>query len=1704
MKRALPVIACLLLHLHGSSQHKKNVFVQSVPAGNEWINYAQTYYKIKIVQDGVYRIDSLALAGAGVPVSSIDPRNFQVFGRGQELRIFIKGENDGVFNVNDYIEFFAEHNDGFLDSILYYGAKKQPNPYYSLFNDTAVYFLTWNNSVANSRLTAAGDTNFSAYSANNNYFFKEEIQAPPNDYFYGSTDFSGATDPEYDPAEGWFDYDFAWSNSKTFTLNTPKAYTSGPAALARSVVVGTSNRFDITDDHRFNITYKNNNITYPLTTGDTLFDGYAQCRFSWSIPASTLAASATDVIFDNKYDVQFDNGSYQAYAAVSFVDLKYPHLPDMENKSTFRLFVPDASFAKTYLDLSNFSAGGNVYLYDFGNNTRDTVYPNGPNYRVLLPNTGSEKSCFLFSDNAVMNISSAQIKPCGTNGTFTNFLSQPIDSAFVIISHNSLAAAAQSYKTYRSQKFNTVLADADELYDQFAYGVIKHPLAIRRFCNYLIQNASIAPTNLFLIGKAITAWRMRKSTANYAQCLVPTIGNPSCDNLFTAGLNGTFLDPAMSTGRLAASSPAQVNDYLNKVQQYESAAPAEWMKHVIHFVGGSSQAEQFQLALWMAADSAIIADTLFGGRVHTFKKTSSAPIQITLADSAKQLINNGVSIMHFFGHASGSGFDQNIDEPTDYSNFGKYPLIIANSCLVGDIHEPIGNQSYGTSEAWVMAQNRGVIGFLAAIGLQQSGMLNVYTNELYKNISYKNYARSIGTNIRKTVSSIASLIPATHQDTLFMRSVCWEMTLHGDPAVVINSFSKPDYEVDASGISFQPSIVTTEMDSFKVNVIVSNLGKAVNQPVDIEVKRIFQDNSDSAYSLTVPHIYYKDTITLTLPVDKLRGGGMNKFEVRVDPSNILAEMNEGNNFANAVLFIRSGEIIPIYPYEYAIVPATPTLKASTGDPFAKSATYVFELDTTDLFNSPFKKTQTVTAAGSVVKALPLAWNNSSFSVSALTDSTVYFWRVKKLVNNDWRGNWKESSFEYRPNKRGWAQAHFFQYKKDRFTFFDYNRPQRKFNFLSSGRTLYCQTYGIAPPNYSQTYFNGSFYQLDVTVQEYNGCQVTPALMVAVIDPVTLQPWGTHYNDGFTNWNPTHNFGNYNENGACRQRVEYHFQFQTNSATQMQGMKNLLENVVPNGYYILVHSWIKGNFKSWADTSLRTTFVNLGAAPNFASRPDTIPWIFFVKKGDLASVKDTLGTSQTQLLTYSTVLKNNNNFGTITTPLIGPALSWDSLAWRQEPTGIPAGDSIRVNVIGVDLNGQETTVLNCPAPTGIGVNKVFLNSISAQAYPYIKLFIYVKDDSLQTPAQVKKLQVFYQPAPEAVVNPSKGFSFYSDSVQEGDNLRLKLAVENVSEFSFTDSLQVKTWIVDKNKSTHNLAPFYIKNPLLAGTMDTIKTIVSTIGYPGQNSLWVEVNPMNVPQWRYEQYHFNNFAEMPFKVSGDKINPILDVTFDGIHIMNGDIVSAKPNVLIKLKDENKFLALNDPNKFKVYLKAPGQSTAQLIPFGQQLAFTPAQLPNNSCKLNYTPQLATDGIYELTVQAEDMSGNSSGMLDYKITFEIVNKSTITEVLNYPNPFSTSTRFAFILTGSEVPQQFHIQIMTVTGKVVREISQDELGPLHIGKNLTDYAWDGKDDFGDRLANGVYIYRVMARLNGNSIEHRDSNADQFFTKGYGKMYLMR
>jgi hypothetical protein len=826
-----------------------------------------------------------------------------------------------------------------------------------------------------------------------------------------------------------------------------------------------------------------------------------------------------------------------------------------------------------------------------------------------------------------------------------------------------------------------------------------------------------------------------------------------------------------------------------------------------------------------------------------------------------------------------------------------------------------------------------------------------------------------------------------------------------------------------------------------------------------------------------------------MPLEIQRAVGINNFTVWLDFYGQIPELNELNNQNSppAQLLIRGSAIIPVYPYNFAVIPTdTVTLKASTINPMEPFRSWRFEIDTTDLFNSPFKVAHQLYDSGGVVTWRP----NLTF-----TDSTVYFWRVSpdSLAAGD-AFLWQMHSFQYITGQTGWGQDHIYQFTDDGYQFVKLNRTQREFEFVNDIKVLTVKNGVYGQPN---IVWNEVYYKLNGATQHIFSC--TPAfgqsgVAIAVIDPVTGMPWSHHdtivgqYTNGVLNC-------------VGANQVLYAFDFMDPDQTNRDLIRAFIDSI-PNGHYVLVYSQYLHHNTSY-DVNLQAELQSIGSSVVAAAAiPDTLPWIVWGRKGDApGSAQEVVGTVANQYIYLTDTFQTNWFGGYVASPVIGPAQSWGSLHWKQHAVETPDYDSVYLEVLGIDMNGTETWLFNLDEDTTDVFN--LGARINSQQYPYLRMVAHMKDDSSRTPPQIDRWHVLFAPWPDAAVNPQLAYSFHNDSLQEGDSARFIIGVQNVTPWAFTDSLLISSWIIDEDRVRHDLPPILRAPSFNGNTWYPQLVSVSTEGYPGYNELWVEINKVGDPNTQPEYKHFNNIIMTPFYVGTDRTNPLMDVTFDGVHILDGDIVSGKPTILITLKDENQFLALNDTSDFKVFLRTPSQSVAQLISWSE-LQFTPAVLPNNSCKIVYTPMLSEDGIYELLVQAKDRSDNESGMIDYVITFEVINKATITNVLNYPNPFSTSTRFVFTLTGSEVPDVFTIQIMTITGKVVREIDRDELGNIHIGRNITDYAWDGLDEFGDPLANGVYLYRVITRMNGEAVEQRQSGADPYIINGWGKMYLMR
>jgi len=1692
--------------------------------GNEWINYNQKYYACKVFSTGIHTISYNSLLNANIPVGSFSHQNIQIFGREQEIPLYVDLGVDGTFGPGDYIAFFAERNDGWLDTTLYDDPTWQGNPKYSLYNDTIQYFFTWNSSTNNLRFIPETDTDFNSYTPATHVL--SEASAFYNSAYNEGEKVSNASSSFYVPGEGWGRSAVNGASGYTLSLtaNTPSLYTGIDATDCRfrSVSVSNSNAaFTGLGNHHLLFTVGNGADTIV----DTIFTGYKAIKIDEMFPASTLSSGTTPL----KWKIIGNQGAATDYQSLNYWSFWYPRTMNMAgaNNISFKILNNTAQ-SKIRLDLTNLTYSDPLMLV-LGSTPRVVSITNNAGvHQALVPNeTNGTEQLVVFQDaSTFINVNT--FTPVNGIGFFNDYSAMNPEQALLMVYHSSIQSAAIEYATYRQGmtggNYNVILANVSELYQQFGGGIEKHINGIRRFSHLIYDQASAKPVGLFLMGKGIreanvsgitsTGPGSRTNAANYAANLIPSFGQPSSDICITSNLPGTTMwKPLIPTGRISAVNNQELKDYLEKVKLYDqqqiqssvyNTPEKDWQKHVIHFVGGTDASQQNTFQNYMQVMENTIENRFFGGEVLTIAKDDSDPLSPGELQAVMDRIENGVSLVNYFGHsmATTSGFEINLDEPENWNNYGKYPIMITNSCYNGNIFQ--NNRS--KSEEFVNVPDYGAIAYIGTVNLGFANTLFTYTNELYKNFSLANYGQTISSQMRSVVGYIEGF-----GNNLYNESTALQMVLNGDPMIRLNWHQKPEIELLSTRVWFQPEDIDLSTDSIEMFIELTNLGRSIQDTFSLEITRDFPGSiTDSLYQFYIPGLHYKKVHSLKIPLQPSIGVGINNFTIKADrPSFVDEQYDElSNNQIVKTLFINVSGIEPVLPWKFAVVPEdSVTLKASTIDPIADFNTYRFEIDTTDLFDSPFKRYALVSGLGGVKEVNPSQWLLSSNNSSApliCTDSTVYFWRV---AIDETTPYWRESSFEYIVGKEGWGQDHFFQFKDNTFNDIDYNRPDRLREFNPTTRNLTCDVRtSTAIPD---IYYNA--YYLDGQQLEYGICTTTPSLHVVVMDPCTFEPWGTRYGSE----NPTHNFGNANDNGSCRSRVENYFIFRQNSASQLASFQDMVLNQVPDGHYLLIYTPINGQFSTWdgIDPNMYTTFSALGSDSIYQGRPNR-PFAFFCKKGDPSTVVEEMGQFPGQDVFLSANMYCADYIGQETSVMIGPAAQWGNVYWKQDALEPGSQDTTELRIYGYDVYGALQQTLSYELTSNDSL--LNLNSlIDAAQMPYIKLKAFYKDSVTYTPAQIDYWHVLYDPLPEAAIDGSNGYTWNPtmDTLTEGQNVSFAVDIRNIFSIDM-DSLLISYWVEDQDQQVH-LITYPRQDSLRVG--ETLRDTITfnTGGMAGLNSFWMEVNPYtdfyNVITDQPEQAHFNNLLQIPFFVQGDDEHPILDVTFDGRHILNRDIISPESEILITLKDENPYLIMNedsDTSFFGIYITDPDGIQSR-VPFVDELGNTimqwiPAESQYKKFKIIYPAFFAKDGIYTLFVQGSDKSGNLSGDFEYKIEFEVIHESSITHLMNYPNPFSTSTKFVFTLTGSEVPEDMVIQILTVSGRVVREITEDQLGPIHIGRNITEYAWDGRDEFGDQLANGVYLYRVKAKINGEDIKHLESGADQYFNKGFGKMYLLR
>jgi hypothetical protein len=435
-----------------------------------------------------------------------------------------------------------------------------------------------------------------------------------------------------------------------------------------------------------------------------------------------------------------------------------------------------------------------------------------------------------------------------------------------------------------------------------------------------------------------------------------------------------------------------------------------------------------------------------------------------------------------------------------------------------------------------------------------------------------------------------------------------------------------------------------------------------------------------------------------------------------------------------------------------------------------------------------------------------------------------------------------------------------------------------------------------------------------------------------------------------------------------------------------------------------------------------------------------------------------------------------------------------LVWDIE---IEKSDSVILEIYGYNPENKIKELLKSTDTGGI----ISLNDIDPKEFPYLELKVSLIDSLQKTCPYLNYLRIFYDPVMELAISSDKKYAIYKDTVEQGDVYKLSLPVYNISNV-LSDTVKVKyTLILHDNTSS---VTFGYLEPIKPDSFKLIHFETSTHSLIGNCRVLIEVNPEQTP---IEQVHFNNYAFLDFTVKEDNKDPILDVSFDGKNIQDRDVVSSEPTIKIELIDENKYLPLIDTAIFQVYLKYPSGIAYSYIPINSsEVLFIPSSINNiiNKANLLFKPTKLVEGEYELKVKAKDESGNSTGQVEYNIHFNVINTRAVNSLVPYPNPFNNNVQFQYSFQGDIPPVYIFIKIFNANGALVKILTEKDIGDLKIGLHVTS-TWNGTDNSGGVLPNGVYIYQVEIKdKNGHDWIENLKSKDNDSNWTSGKLIIQR
>ncbi len=1548
---------------------------------SNWINFNAAYIKLAVGKDGIYRISKNYLEQHGINTSSIDPSTFQLFNYGEEVPIYVAGQNGGSFGQGDYIEFWGTRNYPQISYRRINQSDQEYNTYLNRYTDTSYYFLTWGIkkglrvSEEKKPVSFPSDT-LTYFTEFNHYELNTMFQNNNNDEIANQT-------PNWHGNKTWYwgklpwggDWIYVGNYNLNFSVNN--LYPDKKARLYIKLVSAGSNV--VTKAHDLTLKYNN------TTVDSQVINRFAQVVLSAGVNSNKLINGNNKLTITN-----YNNGTSPNYLALDWYDIEYPR----------QLSLTKDSLIFNYRDST--ADGLRTIKINNANNINYILYRTLPSLKKI-ENYKIQKNALYFADTVSYNSqyciadSASTLTPVFVyQKKFTNLDNPATQADYIAITNPNFLNAVQNYISQISGLYNVTTKEinVDNIYDQFGYGY-PTPESIKLFVMNAMQNwKEPMPSYLTLIGSAdydYKGYELKSQGIRLNENYVPSYGEPVGDDWYVIFDNSIPI-PQLKLGRIPINNASELNYYLNKVKDNIAQPYSEWNKRYLFFSGGitSDDYALFKSVNDTVISHVIIPNPIAGDYTH-FYKTSSPQSDFGpyTSQQVQSAIDSGGVFISYIGHSGTETWDNSISKISQLKNtVNRFPLITDFGCSTNKFAEP-DVECFGRMS--ILDNDGQAIGYVGNSSLGFTSTATTVPLEFYESL-VNDSLRQVGNAHLMAKVKLFNYFGNSGANKIF----AYTNVLLGDPTVELKIPDKPNLLVNENSFIFPGNSISESADSIKVGLIIENDGIAPNDTVSIDVKHEMSNGSlirNRVLRVLIPG--FKDTLFVWLRTKNLLGQHL--LTVNIDPENKITELYKNDNSYTYKFNVYSASLRDLVENQFENAKIDTLYILNPEEYSSPKFNIKIQISNNNSFTTP---QEYIIPAGNFYT--PFVFNN-------LIDGKRYWYRYK--IDS---GYTQYSSSKTFINNTGGE--------------YDIEDSVSIANQNLNNLKIVTNELMIGSSSVKISVFSAGFYSGHSCVISKDGTNLLSntffaGMGIVVFDPITMH-------------------------------VDTSAWFQMfNEPANVQALANLIYSI-PNGKIVVMGVSDDARNNNFGTTSAAIHTLGGIKINNLQYRGS---WAMIGRKGAAPgeALEVLKGPYDGPASIDSTFILNK--FGELTTNVIGPASKWKNITVKSS---VPSGDRLNYKLFGIK-NDQTIDSLG---------NLNFVNStasisqINAKIYPRLKLAVDFNADSTGTSPALKMLSVNFSKPPELGLN-YQTVSISNDTVYQGNTTKLNYTIFNVGEAN-ADSFNVNVYLNKPDKTQRLLSDTLITKLASMHTLPMSLDYKSNYndGY-GNMSFAVNVDPENKVT---EIFKDNNYYNMPFYVIKDTITYVktasIDITFNGNNIYNGDYVSPKPSIKFILHYGSLY-PYSDTTNLNFVLDGRKIYYSQLDSISYDTI-------NRQVRYTDRPALK-DGKHILTVTGSGLTNQPQSL---QKMFYVSNELKVLDVYNYPDPFKYYTYFTFNLT--QIPDELKIYIYTVAGRLIKIIN---VPSYKLKNNFNKIYWDGRDEDGDIIANGVYLYKIVSKLSGKT-----------------------